>query len=157
MGRGRIRTDTGTGFAANYLDTREVHMRSYLKEQVDKIMAYLFKVERRTLLWTNSSPTAVFSAQTISLDLSDYNEVEIEWLHNTGEQRSRLFNKGEVGASGLLFTVRTDSFAVQLRQFSSSASGITFTGGYVGTNAASYDNHCIPYKIYGIKLGGGTA
>lgn len=33
--------------------------------------------EYRKLLWTNPSPTSAFSAQTITLDLSDFDAIEI--------------------------------------------------------------------------------
>ena len=34
--------------------------------------------EYRKLLWTNPSPTSSFAAQTVTLDLSSYDDVEIE-------------------------------------------------------------------------------
>ena len=38
----------------------------------------------RVLLWTNSSPTAQFAPQTVNLDLSKYNFVEIFFRSYTG-------------------------------------------------------------------------
>lgn len=37
-----------------------------------------------TLLWTNPNPTSTFAEQTISLDLSDYSFVIIEYGHDYG-------------------------------------------------------------------------
>ncbi len=135
----------------------EVHMRSYLKEQVDKIMAYLFKVERRTLLWTNSNPDASFAAQTISLDLSNYDDVEIATRLYSGIISPVTLTRGIKGLRCSLQAIRNDSFWVQARDFYVTDTGVQFYDCKLSSSGTVYTDQMIPVRIYGIKSGGGTA
>lgn len=130
-------------------------MRSYLKEQVDKILSYLLKVERRTLLWTNSNPDASFAAQTISLDLSNYDDVEIVTRLYSGISPVTL-TRGIKGLRGSLQAVRNDSFWVQARDFYATDTGVQFYDCKLSSSGTVYTNQMIPVRIYGIKYGGGT-
>ena len=104
--------------------------------------------EYRKLLWTNPNPTASFSAQTISLDLSNYDEVEIEAKQlasgtiiqlcrvGIGKQTKCLFRDGNANN----FYTRT---------FVVSASSIQFGDAYYNSTVTNTD--CVPVAIYGIK------
>ena len=103
------------------------------------------------LLWTNSSPTASFSAQTITLDLSEYQAVIIifRWDNATSEYLERFYAKGNS-------VVITESFArgtygVTGRYINNiTNSGVEFGNG-IQNSWASNNNNMIPYQIYGIR------
>ena len=42
------------------------------------------------LLWTNPSPTSEFAAQTVSLDLTEYNGVIVEFNKSTNNQKLEI-------------------------------------------------------------------
>ena len=118
-------------------------------------------VETKTLLWTNASPTSAFAAQTISLDLSGYDAVEIEYYGSTTVAASYIV-KSKIGEPFFLFgylNPQSTSAHINLlsRSVSTATSGITFEGGFSKRTSDStvYSNnnkYCIPYKIYGIKV-----
>ena len=115
----------------------------------------------RKLLWSDSASTS-FSAQTVSLSLSDYDEVEVYFdgggmydvlLPNPlivpiGEFRNVLLLHG-VGSSG----VNENTGA---RLITASTNGVTF-GNYAYKNRRSggtltvSNGFAVPRKIYGIK------
>lgn len=106
---------------------------------------------KKTLLWTNPAPTSSFSAQTISsIDFSGYDEVEIEFIFNAADTTVRLFNKIQVGSKGMLFAVRAQPFYTQYREVTINSNSVVFDNCVLGTGA-TYNDHDIPYKIYGIK------
>lgn len=126
-------------------------MRSYLKEQVDKIMAYLLKVERRTLLWENPNMTGEMGATTITLsdDLSNYDAIEIDYnafvnVHRTSQ---RCYN-----ISQDITLSNGDSNSLYRTISKASERTLSIGIGYLGANASN--QACIPRRIYGIKLGG---
>lgn len=110
-----------------------------------------FKME---LLWTNPSPTSSFSAQDVSVDLTDYNWFAILYrfgissgtqddqplaVFHTDEQTKRLpitaSGNNRTGGRTLLYS---------------------FTGKEISFRAASYNgaesnSNAIPVEIYGIK------
>ena len=117
-------------------------------------------VPHYTLLWTNPNPTSAFAAQTISLDLSKYDAVEVVFKrYNTVKIYStqRLFEKG---ANYTLGTTTDETFRYRLCSFNNS--GVTFgtplyMPSYGTWKPTTASNACdIPYKIYGIKFGGGV-
>ncbi len=107
------------------------------------------------LLWTNASPTSTFGAQTIPLDLSDYDAIVVtskHWTDNDARRNEIAF----VGSSRMILTVQSPTnIKIQtLRLYSVSTTGVTFEGGK-GTNDSlgTYDSNyaIIPLAIYGIK------
>lgn len=127
------------------------------------------------LLWTNSSPTDDFAAQTVSIDLSNYDAVIIE--SKASKTRDNTFpyyvtpasgypndwvfqnrvwvNKGESGYMMLGGDIRFPSSTgspngqVSYRSVTVSASGVTFSNGYI--DGSNYNSQAIPVKIYGVK------
>lgn len=111
------------------------------------------------LLWENASPDSSFSGQTISVDLSGYDFLMIEFLTYVktadyadyhGIVITRVGTKDNVSGFG-----ETGSYFC-FRGFSSNNSGITFETGryadkYQDDELASSNNLYVPQKIYGIK------
>lgn len=52
-----------------------------------------------TILWTNPNPTSAFAEQTINLDMSDYNYIEIYYRFYTGATGEQIATKIPVGSS----------------------------------------------------------
>ena len=109
------------------------------------------------LLWENSSPTTAFAAQTISLNLTDYTGVIIE------------FNKSDLQQTiaGRLYCKKTDNYggytgvgyvALAGSQVSTSArciikvdnNGVEF-GNSATNNLGDHQTILIPIRIYGVK------
>lgn len=96
----------------------------------------------KKLLWTNSSPTSAFSAQTVAIsNMSTYSQFEIYFMLATStqyaESRQYIYNvQGRV-------TMNNGS-SVYTRDVKPVSTGVTFSAG----TSTSY---VIPYKIYGIK------
>lgn len=107
------------------------------------------------LLWTNSSPTTSFEGQTIQVDLSDYDAVQII---STGTNNST--HRISSGIVPIGYTSQVSWYAqisYYVRTFNVSSTGVTFqdatdtainTGSY-GTN----NNTAIPLYIIGYKTG----
>lgn len=110
------------------------------------------------LLWTNPNPTSAFAAQTIPLDLSNVQEVNLVIQHDLGGSADwhytipQMVSAGKqafvavqgVGSSGTIGAIR--------RVFIVSATGVEFEVGLskTGTSAPSENNSVgIPLQIYG--------
>ena len=112
-----------------------------------------------TLLWENASPTSYFAAQTIALNLTGYDFVEIEcWGGSDYYNNSSHFTKVRVGCSsviGLEFTGTKEVYEFAVRDVEVTDNGISFSGGglknYKDGWLYATDGRAIPYRIYGIK------
>ena len=105
---------------------------------------------QKVLLWTNASPSSSFASQTVSVNLSSYSLVLIEFRMVASED-VRVSSVTEKGTSGRAFTMHNDR---KTRTYAVTTSGIAFNDGYSGgLNATcSVDNSAMtPYRIYGIK------
>ena len=145
-------------------------MKDKFKETLSSVLSYLLKVERRTLLWTNSNPDANFAPQTIlnNGQLDGFDAVEI-WSSFLGLNSPIYPTKVLMGTSGSLAFQNLETTTATnastfingvARTVTVNASGITFGNGQMTYNGGAYVNwqsRAIPYKIYGIKSGGGTA
>lgn len=121
-----------------------------------------------TKLWENASPTSSFAAQTIALDLSGYDFVDIAYYGRTGASPAMatsgfytarlLFGKyGALNISSLIGS-GVDFIEVESRVVLVTETGVKFDKGmyaYVnadGDNSSSNDpSSSVPYRIYGIK------
>ena len=115
------------------------------------------KANAPVLLWTNASPTSEFAAQTISLALDNYDEVEIEFKHSSSASYKRIekVKKGESSRSSIVTGSSTSGeyMAAVIRTANVTASGVTFGNGNLA-NQSSYkegSSYMVPTKIYGIK------
>ena len=116
-------------------------------------LAYAQGGMKMDLLWTNPNPTSSFTAQTISLDLSEY-----ELFIISSKAYADSSSLDEINFS--IAIKNTDSLAIAFRTSSpelfrvvtANDNGITFsTGKYTGDTNTS-DSYAIPQKIYGIKM-----
>jgi hypothetical protein len=112
-----------------------------------------------TLLWQNASPTSAFAAQKVSLDLSGYDMVFINFLTHCASGSFRWYHRSEISHIGNYHKVvgfcetGTD---IGFRCFSTADDGINFTAAYYTTTFSSSswsnsNNLYIPLNIYGIK------
>ena len=117
----------------------------------------LFPVSKMDLLWENASPTSAFAAQTISLNLADYDAILVRY-NGSGYQnvvanttRCDLFFIG--GGDGMLI-IPTFTNIFGTRQLTVSTTGIVFSTGYhiAGSTNSANNYAAVPMKIYGIKI-----
>lgn len=105
-------------------------------------------------LWENASPNVSFSAQTVSLDLSEYIAVAVvshrsSTSYNAYQYTTDIIFKGTTGM------LRPAGYACTYRAAAVSDAGVAFTAGqYTSTynGAPATDNTvAIPVYIYGIR------
>ena len=132
-----------------------------LKKILNKILEN--KANKPVLLWENASPRSVFASQTIDLDLSGYDAVEIVFVRDTSSSGNvytftEKIKKWKASYVHTLLNPNTsDPETVYSRMVPSiQNTGILFDDGYSkiisGVAMASIQNDIIiPYKIYGIK------
>lgn len=105
------------------------------------------------LLWENSNPRALFAAQTISLNLTDYAGVIIEFYAEDDKQTlaARSYLKKDDVINGSNFgTGHTDATSTAAsRNYTINNDGVTFSSGYFSNSAST--EVLIPYRIYGVK------
>jgi hypothetical protein len=108
------------------------------------------------LLWVNATPGASFPAQTVPLDLSAYDCVEV--VASVSSLPNIFFGstKVPIGQSGSASGFGSD-YWFHSRNFTASSTGIDFQSGYMrdpnGKIYENWDSRSVPYKIYGIKEG----
>ena len=131
-----------------------------LKKILNKILKNLQGVEKKTLLWTNESPTSEFAAQTISLNLSGYDAVEIICRYSRTDDTSMRYicDVGNSASMYWFYYTATDRKYTGVRSrnvVSVSTAGVTFDtcSGKAGNSTTNTSNngYIIPVKIYGIK------
>lgn len=108
--------------------------------------------EYKKLLWTNPNSGDPFSAQTISIDLSEYDAIEVVAQHwsNNGTTASMVAKVGEIGVTTV---PNYDNSTIAIRSFTVSTSGVQFTDGrnVTGSSISTNSHASIPRRIYGIK------
>ena len=117
-------------------------------------------IERRKLMWTNSGATT-FAAQTISMNLSGYEFVEVEFYYNnSNDAQIPQILKTKVGNNNDIMYfhgMNTDGVNENtgLRRITVSTSGVQF-GDYKyknrrnGGTRTTANQFCVPYRIYAI-------
>ena len=115
------------------------------------------------LLWTNPAPNIAFPAQTLSIDLSNYDGVFIiskGWYATSSYTPVKIFipkdgekhvilgnqNNAEDGTEAM------GDNSYYTRYVTVTNNGITFSLGYVTNGTSGYANACIPVEIYGTNL-----
>lgn len=104
------------------------------------------------LLWENASPASAFAAQTIAMDLSDYQKIYIECFAKTTEL---------IVVSAIMPMDKTSSITFESKFYSSqdyaggrwatpTQTGVTFIRG-LNSNYDEDNSLIIPYRIYGLK------
>lgn len=108
-----------------------------------------------TLLWENPNPNVAFSAQTVSLSLSEYEAVMVVSLNyiSIGGAFCVSPTMSFVDAGGFILS---SYYTIRSRQFFVYATRIDFGSAHesstLGQQGAVNDKLCIPYKIYGLKF-----
>ena len=128
-----------------------------LDEKVSTSVANSTYEKKGVLLWTNSSPTSSFSAQTITLNdsLSNYDCYTI--MHRQSTTNGRIISTGKIPVGHGTFMANPLS-TNQYRGTNENTSGssITFTPGYKANADGSFaeDNTLvIPMYVIGYKTG----
>lgn len=130
----------------------EAQVRNLINNLQNEIDSVRGLVVSKKLLWQNASPKSEFPAQTINLDLSEYDEVEIEIFSSTSTS-AVVFQKVTKGKQAVLVS---QTYSYRYRMCEATETGIEFnSGGVFGTDwkqlSSGGDLYTIPYKIYGIK------
>lgn len=104
------------------------------------------------LLWTNPNPNNEFAPQTVSVDLSGYNEILLVYKLGTYWTRIGSLLITEFGNTYLLNESGYDG-RISRREVSMSSNGATFgAASFYNTYAASSTNTDnklkVPYRIY---------
>ena len=112
-------------------------------------------------LWQNARPTSNFAAQTISLNLSEYDFVEVVYKTSTSSKH-QIIERCEIGAGirAERFYNPTSTSTVLKNMYrggdGASTSGYNFGDAYLktanATDSTKDNSYIIPYKIYGIKV-----
>ena len=114
-----------------------------------------------TLLWTNSSPAVNFSAQSLSIDLSGYSFIIIEYASVYFEMRTAIFHVPDLSVAGyatydqlIAMHVSGSDHKLCMRDLQITTSGVAVGTGYrIDTYAgsgSSDDSSCRPTRIWGI-------
>lgn len=136
-----------------------------------KIKSWLRRITKATvksdLLWTNTTG-GTFAARTIPLSLSGYDYVQVFFNDNTQSDTIvpapllvPLGKKRDAVVFHSLASAQANA-NVGTRSVTATESGVAF-GDYAyktypsGSTRTVANQFCVPYKIYGVKLGGGTA
>lgn len=107
------------------------------------------------LVWENASPTSEFGAQDITINLSDYSLIEIEFKISTTQERTfrekSLINTG--GFACFIYGSVDAGIYGGYRYFTPFDDKINFSTCWRPTTSTeAVDNtYCIPIKVYGIK------
>lgn len=114
-------------------------------------------IEVKELLWSNPNPTASFAPQTVDLDLSGYDEVEIKFNYSNASNiaASGKGKLNEIIRGCSINGTNTSGLYISgvFRDGTVTNNGITFTtGSFPRSGGFSTSNdYMIPIKIYGIK------
>lgn len=107
------------------------------------------------LVWTNASPTSSFAAQTVALDLSSFQEVQIVYRYSTSDsdvvQSTQMINSGNITAYFFQGFPNSGAIGARRRYAEATSTGVVFSEAQnkSGTSAASTDNSAmIPTLIY---------
>ena len=102
--------------------------------------------EYKKLLWQNPNPTAAFAAQTVALNLSDYDEVEIvaKRLNTDTSIMQTRATSDYIASIASVYGAST-----VFRSATITTTGVSFGGGNL--DGSVNNNYAIPLKIYGIK------
>lgn len=110
--------------------------------------------QMRVLLWNNASPSSQFAPQTISLDLTKYGGVVVEFAYATNSLSiisfQTLYKRTAATRGCLTIPVTLSAFRYAIV----TDNGCEFSTGYIvnpyGT-AVEGDNRIIPLNIYGLE------
>lgn len=100
------------------------------------------------LVWTNPSPSSNFAAQTLALELGNYDAVVIYVKQDTSTNYG-AFCFAAMDINTTIFTKGQTNGTMFGRYITASGAGITFSNGYSGSSTGA--QYAIPLYVYGIK------
>ena len=114
--------------------------------------------QRYTLMYTNAAPSSAFAAQTVTLNLSGYQSVVIEYF-TCGAQvgdvyRAEVAIGRRTALQGAL--VMLNNLVYGIRFVDATSANIAFGEGYARNydtpSIGTVDNqYCVPYRIWAVK------
>ena len=156
-----IRNTTGLMFEAEWTENGVVTIQKggTNADNAEESLSNLGGISK-SLLWQNASPSSSFAEQAILLDLSKYEEVEVEFRHNNTSTQyfKERIQKGKM--CRLLSFANTANEGAYMRFLARDATvnetSVAFTGAtykQVNSTAAEAASNVsnIPIAIYGIK------
>lgn len=109
------------------------------------------------LLWENPNPTAEFAAQTISVDLSDYDAAYIPVMSSAGNVVDAIFADVGGATSYCQWVNLSTNLVARQRGATATATGVVFASCVSRTQGSSSNTttngQLLPYRIYGVKFG----
>lgn len=143
-------------------------MRSLIDKALQAVLKMLKKKDERVLLWQNASPTSAFTAQTMDLDLTGYDAVEVYVNRNVGSAKTmqNFAKKFRIPVNTYILFIEppgiasTEFYSRQITVADTKRS-IAFSAGNrrllnLGSSASNTNEVVIPTAIYGIKFGGAS-
>lgn len=110
------------------------------------------------LLWENASPDSGFAAQTVSLDLTDFDFIAIDFVTASFHKIELFEKKNQFCFVNMISPGSTNSngytISASMRTFTISDTGIEFDRCIRSTETSNYietNDRIIPIRIYGIK------
>lgn len=100
------------------------------------------------LLWENPSPTSAFAAQVVTVDLSQYDIIAIDYLMVNNATVHCYSLLGVNGLTQRSIDGQQGSSNITTRDATPSATGVVFANGYL--SATQNNIYMIPYRIYGV-------
>lgn len=110
--------------------------------------------EFKKLLWTNPNPSAYFSSQTLSIDLTNYDDIEVTICDFSADATRVNRVTTELCPKGKTTFIVTPYWTTTLGNFSGRAFTPSNTGIVIdeGRNQSGVNNgNAVPLVIYGIK------
>ena len=103
------------------------------------------------VVWENASPASTMGAQTIPIDLSTWDDVEIVIGNNNNKMACVCMKPGDTA------NLYTSGVYIYSRRYTISETGVTIANGNTGAgSAAEVDNNAAkPFIIYARKIIGG--
>lgn len=116
----------------------------------------------KTLLWENPNPGVAFEAQTVAVDLDEYEEFAVDFINNIDKDGEDIGSGRVVSASckreeyAAASALAMNGFTMRFRKFSATYAngGVRFGGGAYhnsGATGGANDKNMVPIRIYGIK------
>lgn len=102
------------------------------------------------MLWTNPNPTQAFAPQTVSIDLTNYDAVDItfdRYVNDRAQTTHRIIKNGIQSVCGALWTQSINTVRIV---DSVTNAGVVFNKGQ-SYDGSDNNNMMIPLQIVGIK------
>jgi len=136
-------------------------MSNIIKQLVDSNgnniypLAYAMGGAKMDLLWTNPNPTSNYTANTESMDLSDYDLIYVEFANTDADKITvvcRADGKTYIATQPNKSSGATSPSVNRYRTFTVNTSGISFGTAYIAGTTSAANGACVPQAVYGLKF-----